>query len=640
MSGICGFMSLDGRPVPRDEVQRMLDKLAHLGPDGHGIWTGEPVALGQQTMHLTPESQSDRLPACHGESGSVLVLDGRLDNRKDLLRQLNLLHQSELPDSALIRAAYERWDIDFAAQLIGEFACALWDPGRGRLICVTDPIGVRPLYYRELAGGFFAFASEVPALLELGSASRSINQRRLALLGVSALTVLLEPELTCFESVYRVRPGTLTVVSRQGRSVRSYWEPDFRKRLRFRSEAECGEAFLEVFQAAVRARLRSIGPVASLLSGGLDSSAIVGAASRLQADDGKRLLTLSAVTEPEAAQTIAGERHFIELFRGNPDLDMLFVSAPGEGPFDRLDDLVASGSLCSYSYQHFLYSALSETARKNEVRIILDGHGGELSASVSPQGWLAELLLRGRWASLWQEIRRPTKSDNGAWRRFRQQVVRPILPYSVLSVFGRHPRFQQLFRYPVRPGFVADVLGSDVEAITQQLHRLRAERPDHRRNMARAIQLERNDIRQRSHAGFLGYQHARYSYPYLDRRVLEFAMAVDGQFKQRSGHSRLLLRRNLAGRVPTEILSRQTKAPFCPDYHLRYERSRPGLSRRFNAFADSPEVREIVDFDSIHRALGQAAEYRAELPTAVQYETQFLVPYAMYLCYFLRHFGV
>jgi asparagine synthase (glutamine-hydrolysing) len=187
---------------------------------------------------------------------------------------------------------------------------------------------------------YFAFASEVVPLLALGDKRPPLNERRLAMLGVSAMSTCLEPETTCFETIFRVPAATVLSVEKGGIKISEYWQPDAKKRLHFKSDAECAEAFQEVFLKAVKARLRSAFPVASLLSGGLDSSGIVAAASKILADQNRSLITLSAVPMPAAQGQVVDEREYIDLFKDRPNLSMRYVSAPGRGPFDDLGRLV------------------------------------------------------------------------------------------------------------------------------------------------------------------------------------------------------------------------------------------------------------------------------------------------------------
>ena len=499
MSAICGIVRLGEQPVPPDSLPRMMQALEPHGPDGHGNWHDEWAGLGHQMMHITPESLEEQLPLHHAESGMSVTAEGRLDNRDDLLRELGISASSDLPDSSLILQAYQAWGTSCVEHLVGEYAFAIWDARERCLHCFTDPMGVRPLFFTELPDQFFAFASEVEALLAIYDAPVPINETRMAMLGVSALSSYLEPEATCFENIYRVPAASILSVGKSGKSIAEYWQPDPGKRLNFKSDEECREAFQEVFFKAVKARLRSAFPVASLLSGGLDSSAIVGAASQLLAEENKSLVTLSSVPEPDAQGQVTDEREYIDLFKGRANLEMHYVSAPGCGPFDDLDRLVKTASLCSYSYQHFLYTAFVRAARANKARVILDGDCGEYSASSYPRGYMGEMLLSGQWKRLARELRHTGTDQQIGLSDIKTHVLRPLVPYSVLRLFNRHRKMENLIEYPIRSGYVKDVLGRDIDRIREQIFRLPAEYPNHRKNMVRDMLLERRDIRQRSH---------------------------------------------------------------------------------------------------------------------------------------------
>jgi len=638
MSAICGIFRLGEQPLPLDVLGRMMQALEQHGPDGSATWQDEWIGLGHQMMHTTPQSLDEHLPLHHGESQISLTADARLDNREDVLRLLGMAPTTDLPDSSLILKAYQAWGKACVDRLVGEFAFAIWDARDRCLHCFTDPMGVRPLFYTEVPGHYFAFASEVVALLAINKTPAPLNERRLAMLGVSALSVYLEPEATCFENIYRVPAASVLSISSRGKTSTEYWRPDCSKRLQFSSDAECREAFQEVFFKAVGARLRSAFPVASMLSGGLDSSGIVGAASHLLAKENKSLITLSSVPEPMAQGQVTDEREYIDLFKGKANLEMHYVCAPGRGPFDQLDELVKTASLCSYSYQHFLYTAFVRTAKENKARVILDGDGGEFSASSYLQGYLAELLLAGKWQTLVTELRHSSADKRIHLSAIKRQVLRPLVPYPVLRFLNRHSKFKNLVEYPIRAGFVQDVLGQDIGRIRDQIFRFLLEYPNHRKNMVRDLLLEQRDIRQRSHAGFVDYQNARFSYPYLDKRVFEFSLAVDGRYQYQDGSGRRLLRMGMDGLIPNGVLARTSKAPFSPDYHLRYARDKAEAVSTSRGFSGSGKLRGMVDFEKVLQALEQKTIYRSENPMRADHDSQFTVPYGLYLCYFLRRF--
>ena len=609
------------------------------GPDGSGRWRDKSISLGHQMMHITPESLDEYLPLHHGESQVSLTADARLDNREELLSSLGISPAQSPPDSVLILNAYQKWGKSCVDHLVGEFVIAIWDAHAQCLHCITDPMGIRPLFYTEVTDRYFAFASEIEPLLGINDRPAELNQRRLAMLGVSAFSVYLESESTCFENIYRIPAASVLTASRAGKTIREYWAPDYKKQLHIKTDSECKEAFQEVFGKAIKARLRSAFPVASLLSGGLDSSAIVSTASRALAKENRRLVTLSSVPMPSARGRVVDELAFINLLGGVENLDMQLVSAADSRLFDDAEETVASASLCSYSYQGFLYKALIERAKDKNARVILDGDGGELSASCYTRGYLAELLLAARWKTLAAELKRLSLDQSIHFSVIRNHILRPLLPYPALKLLGRHQTFKNLFEYPVLGGFVQDTLGQETAQIKDQVYRLGKEYPNHRRNMVADIQNERNDIRMRSHAGFSNYQDVQFSYPFLDKRVLEFCLAVDGRFKYKEGVDRRLLRLGMEGQLPGEILSRTSKAPFSPDYLNRYQAEKASILDTISAFSESDKINTIVDFNKVFSALESTPVYSAERPMRVDLDSQFLVPYAIYLCYFLDRFG-
>ncbi len=638
MSGICGIVRSADTPLPVNLLENMVRAMEKHGPDGSGCWHDESAGLGHQMMHVTPESLNEHLPFHDSDSQIAITSDARLDNREDLLQALGISPNSLIPDSKLILQAYKKWGTGCAERLVGEFAVAIWD-GRDRCLhCVTDPMGIRPMFFHEAPGQYFAFASEVEPLLTLSKTRTPINERRLAMLGVSAISVYLEPDTTSFENIYRVLPATILTVKKAAKKTSEYWKPDLGKRLHFKSDAECKEAYQEVFFKAVKSRLRSAFPVASLLSGGLDSSGIVSAAGRILAQENKKLITLSAVPMPGVRGSIIDEREYIDLFRDQPNLKMRYVSAPTRGPFDEPHNLVRTASLCSYSFQHFLYTAFVRVARRDNARVILDGHGGEYSVSGQLSGYMAELLQAGRWKTLIRELRYFDANRCINLSTIKRHVLRPFFPYALLKLLNRHTRLNNLVEYPIRPSFVQDVLGRDIEHVKDQIFRLLAEYPNHRRNMAADIEGEQLDITQRSHAGFVDYQKAPFSYPYLDKRMLEFGLAVDGRFKHQDGCSRRLIRLGMDGLLPKSILERTSKGPFSPDYHLRYEKEKVKAASSLRDFLESGKLAEIVDFERIMPALESKPAYSMDDSMRLEYNSQFMVPYALYLCHFLDRF--
>ncbi len=180
MSGIVGICNLDGKPVEREVLARMSATMAHRGPDGEEKWIKGPVGLACQMFRVTPESEKETQPLV-GASGAVVVFDGRLDNREELLASLKNSYRvsSSSPDPDLVLAAYEAFGDRFPERLVGDFALGLFDPHIQQLLLARDAIGIRPLYYYH-APNTFLFASEIKALLAHPEVSTRPNDDVLA----------------------------------------------------------------------------------------------------------------------------------------------------------------------------------------------------------------------------------------------------------------------------------------------------------------------------------------------------------------------------------------------------------------------------------------------------------------------------
>ena len=321
MSGIFGIIHRDGRPVDAADLERMREAMAHRGPDGSEIWIDGSAGLGQLMLHSTPESLHETLPWKDPESGLVITADARLDNRSELIASLGVdlnlwepalraieeyqnsenrrqgrLPQDGIPDSQLILAAYKRWGEACVDHLLGDFAFAIWNPREKRLFCARDHMGIRPFYY-YLAKELFVFASSALGVVSAEVVPRRISEQRIA----DHLFWELEgADKTCtfFEDVWRMPPSHAGTFSSQGFSSREYWRLDTEFELKLGSDEAYVDAFEEVFSQAISARMRCHKPVCSMLSGGLDSSTIVGIARSLQMQDSAiSFATFSGVSE-------------------------------------------------------------------------------------------------------------------------------------------------------------------------------------------------------------------------------------------------------------------------------------------------------------------------------------------------------
>ncbi len=413
----------------------MVETLAHRGPDGAGVWVDGPIGLGHRMLHTTPESMLEDPPLVNETAGLVLTADARIDNREELIGVLGIKGRphAEITDADLILGAYERWGERCPERLLGDFAFAIWDRREQRLLCARDNFGVKQLYFYR-SDRIFAFASEIKALLCLAEVPRGLNEARLA----DYLVLMAEEKReTLYRDIFRLPPGQALSVSRKETRTRTYWSLDPEREVRFRSDAEYAGAFRDIFTEAVRCRLRGVGPVGSTLSGGLDSSSVTCVARNLLAsrDGPGRLHTFSGVYDDVPA---SDERPYIDAVLAHGGVEPHYVHP------DRLSPLTNWEGASSWQEdeplwnpQMALHWVVYQAAQERDVRILLDGFGGDSVVSHGT-GYLAELARTGRWirlasegAALGRRFGRPT------WRIVWRGGFSPLVPEPVRKVRRR-----------------------------------------------------------------------------------------------------------------------------------------------------------------------------------------------------------
>ena len=568
MSAIVGLFYRDGRPVDRRVLERMGASLAHRGPDKSGVWSDGNTGLGHRMLWTTPESLREELPLAHSSGNLVITADARIDNRDELLSALGLTDRpkEEISDSELILGAYEKWGEDSPKKLVGDFAFAIWDRRKKLMYCARDHIGAKPFYY-YLSDKVFAFASEVEALLCIPEVPRRLNEARVADLLVHNIA---EKTSTFYEDILRLVPAHSLSVSPHKTAVRRYWAPDAFRELRLRSDEEYAEAFYEVFAEAVRCRVRSAFPVGSELSGGLDSSSVACVARDLLLEEGgRRLHTFSAVYK-EAPQSDEGTFIDAVLAKGEfePHKIQVELLSPLQAPRRVLWDADEPAIMGGLSMPW----GLARDASQQGVRVLLNGYDGDVVVSHGTER-LLELASTGRWRTLAAEIDDWSKSGITWSRRriWRYWVLEPLAPEFVMRSWrvlrGRSSwsRTGQAYSGPIREDFARRVdLNERVRAsidVGGEIPRsVRLSRREHYSSLLQGSNQYLLEVHGKIGAKF----SIENRYPFYDRRLMEFCLALPPEQKLSRGLPRAVLRRALAGVVPDKVRSRTDKGSLTP----------------------------------------------------------------------------
>ena len=281
MSGICGLFEFGSGEHPIDEkvLVRMRDALAHRGPDGAGSYLSPDrrVGIGHRRLATLEPARAGAQPASNRDRSIWIAFDGALDDPGRLGALLEPKRRGAGPSSEaeLLVQLYEQEGAGFVERLDGMFALCVWDARRRELLLARDRLGIKPLYYAVLPG-LILFASEIKAILCHARVSRRIDLAAL----YHYLTFVASPApRTLFQGIHKLPPATRVIVDRQGElRAETYWDPlevPAEPAARYADAEYCAARLRDLLQSAVTAGARADGPVGVLLSGGLDSSALV-----------------------------------------------------------------------------------------------------------------------------------------------------------------------------------------------------------------------------------------------------------------------------------------------------------------------------------------------------------------------------
>jgi asparagine synthase (glutamine-hydrolysing) len=607
MSGILGLWNLDGRPVEPAILSAMSQALRHRGRDGHRRVIAGSLGLAHHHLWVTPEEVGERQPLA-GRRGALLVLDGRVDNRDELIARLHLPRAAS--DAACVLQAFEAWGEAALERLNGDFALALYDPSRQSLWLARDAIGLKPLYYHQ-GSGFFAFASEIKGILAHPSLPRRPDDEGIADYLLLGWRPVSRPDITCFAEVRSLAPAHVLRVTLHGAETpRRYWDFDPACAVRLTGLAEYAEAYRERFAEAVRRRVRSAYPVAISVSGGLDSSSIfcqAEAARRVGGGTSCPAVLGFSYTGPEGSTS--DERMYVEEIERACGVEIgRIAAAPLLGLLEgaELQALHTEAPLLDSLWQ--ITHALQQAARAQGARRFVTGHWGD--QMLHGTAYLVD-LIRG---FAWRTARRHLAAF-GRWfepdeaRNLRKQVgfelVRYHMPVAVLPVLKwvrRHAARRRVGRPWLTPAFRAQALrgASRPPALGRQFRSAHARALYVEARMKYSVQcMEWND----KIAALHGLDYAT---PFLDRDLIQFLMAVPGERQAADGVPRALAREGLAGILPEPIRRRRWKADYSEPMNLGAARDH---AKARSWFADRPRSVALgyVDRSRVLRELDRLA---------------------------------
>ncbi|MGA5037833.1 asparagine synthase (glutamine-hydrolyzing) [Streptomyces capoamus] len=582
MCGITGWVSFD-RDLTAEAatLHAMTETMACRGPDDRGTWTEGPAALGHRRLAIIDLPGGRQPMSLRTPDGTVaLVYSGEAYNFTELRRELaDRGHRFTTDsDTEVVLHGYLEWGDAVAERLNGMYAFAVWDGRHGKLVMIRDRMGIKPFYYHRTPDGVL-FGSEPKAIL-----ANPLARPRVTLDGLRELFVMVKtPGHAVWDGMREVEPGTVVTVDRSGLSTRVYWSLETRPHTDDRDTTVA--TVRSLLDDIVRRQLVADVPRCTLLSGGLDSSAMTAVAARQLADQGERVRSFAVDFVGQADHFVADE------LRGTPDTPFVHDVAR-LADTDHQDIVLDAEALADPAVRAQVIRARDLPAGLGDMdsSLLLLFRAIREKSTVALSGESADEVFGGYLQFFDDEARR---ADTFPWlatmsRHFGEDagVVRADLA-KVLDLEGY-----------VADGYRTAVAGidrldgeSDFEYRMRQISHLHLTRfvrmlLDRKDRMSMAVGLE---VR----------------VPFCDHRLVEYVYNAPWALKSFDGREKSLLREASADVLPRSVYDR-VKSPYPSTQDPRYARALQEQAKELLARPSHP-VFDLLDRDRVRAAAEREA---------------------------------
>lgn len=526
MSALFGIWHLDGTPVLFKHMQKMQDTISHYGRDAQDIWIDQNVGLGCCLNRFSNHSQADVPVYSDNAMALVLIGDAEIYNRGELISRYHLADNDQISNQALILKAYKKWGNEYPKYINGDFAFVIWEKQRKQLLVARDHLGVRPLYY-FYNQSTFAFSTDYRALLSLPFVGKEIDEK--VLYANMQNICHFDPESTYFVNIKALPQAHTLRIEEKGIHKRKYWTPGKNGKIRYKTEIEYKEALSSLVNDAILIRVQNTErKIASELSGGLDSSVITILADRQLVKKGKKIEAFSWSPPFELIEKMQNdERALLEQVCQQENIDCTFFD-PSIPLSDKNETLPPDAIDARVMRQE------REILASRGVTFVLSGWGGD--QGISYRANLPELLLHGYCGKFLKEIKYLAKGSP-------LRAIKLLLSYTIFEFFKPY----RIFSNP------------DKNLIKLANHNFSKKAKRYRQKYTLSYSpvkhLESGYIQNRTEQA--AWMDAVYSiqhiYPFLDYRVIDFAMSIPRHYYYKNGMKRYIYREAFQNILPKAI---------------------------------------------------------------------------------------
>lgn len=551
MCGIAGFYSFN-KAFAEADLKKMTDSMAHRGPDAEGFYTdiASGVGLGHRRLSILDLSTAANQPMQSHCGRYYICFNGEVYNFREIAQQLGI-HCTTTSDTEVILEAFVKLGVDFVHLLNGMFAIAIYDHLDKALYVFRDRLGVKPvIYYWQNQN--FAFASEIKGLLALGEVSRNKTTDKASIYTFLNAGYIPEPH-TIYKNISRLPSGSYAII-RDGRmDIKSYWKPENKITAEKTSDFKSAkETLRELLESSVKYRMISDVPFGVFLSGGIDSSTVAAIAQNISPDSIK---TFSIGVKDNKMDESAFARKVSEYLK-TEHYEFIVSEQDSLDLVDRIltayDEPYADGS----SIPTMLVSKLA----RQHVTMTLSGDGGdELFMGYGAYNWAERLnnpllkMMRSPIHSVLSRLNNKSKRAAGLFDYENEATIKSHI-FSQEQGFFSEKELSSL----LEPGFAAELIfDENISNLNRSLSAKEEQALYDIKNYLKDDLLVKVDIASMQFS-------LEVRTPFLDYRLVEFALNLDENLKIHKGISKYLLKEVLYDYVPKPYFDRPKKGFSIP----------------------------------------------------------------------------
>jgi asparagine synthase (glutamine-hydrolysing) len=546
MCGICGI--IDFKNIKENDVivKCMMQSIKHRGPDSDGYYINNNVALGHVRLSIIDLSEEANQPMLSDGSNFIIVYNGEIYNYLEIKAELSHKYSFKTKsDTEVILNSYQEWGEDCLHKLNGMFSFVIYDKAREEIFAARDRMGIKPFYYFHDTN-YFIFGSEIKAILESRKIQSEINDSMLYDFIVFNRTD--HTAKTCFNNIFNLRPGHKLMLDTKTGNLNIdqwYFLPEIIKEdYNFEYYKK---ALTEKLNDSISLHLVSDVPVGSALSGGLDSSAIV-ALMREQMQKEKQLYTFSAVYDKTWEKD---ETRYIEELAKYLNIESNYTYPTAQRLMADLDKLIYHQEEPFASASLFASWCVYSEARNKNIKVLLNGQGADelFGYEYMAAFYFYELLRNVKIGRLFREIylfnKKQIFGTKFTFKLFAFLLLPKFLKNKAIGSFQPIIAKDFFNKYKNKSNFFTTFFNSKTFNENVKNHLLH--------KLHHLLRVEDKNSMTFSVEGRV---------PYLEYKLVEFAMNIPSKYKVKDGEIKYILKQSMQSLLPEKIYKRNDKIGY------------------------------------------------------------------------------